>query len=143
MSRSLVVLFSISLILTNFALAIADETSETSFGIMVEDAVVEPAGKGETTKLRFKVSNYTTQRIWLSAVRTPISKSATMTMRLDAESFEPINVVHILREETLDLRSSHIRIELNSLRQEVRLGMKVDFELVFNDRVVPATADVH
>ncbi len=143
MSRLLVLLLSIAVLVAQTAFAAADETSEVSTGIVVEDAVLEPARKGENARLRFKVSNYTTRRVGLRAIRAPISHSASITMNLNAEGFEPVEQVYILREETLDLQSSHIRVELRDLREEARPGMKVEFELVFSDGATSAIADVH
>jgi len=133
----------IAILFTNITITAADESSETLNGVIVEDAVLEPGKKGDTVRLRFKISNYTNRRLSLTGVQSPVARAAVLTMKLNDEGFKPVDQVHVLQEETLNLQSSHIRIQLLDLRKDIGPGAKVEFELIFNDIVTPAVADVH
>jgi len=136
------------LLLLLFSLAastfsVADETTELQPGVIVKEAVVQPAKKGETARLRFKVVNLLRQDILLRGISAEIADTTELRMNVTDEGYEAIEDIPIYSEETLNLVSSHIRVELIALKGDLKRDDEMKFELDFGDFKVPAIADVH
>lgn len=125
------------------ATVFADETTEMKPGVIVEEAVVGPGKKGEATWLKLKIVNLLRKDIVLQTIHTEMSDITEMKMNVTDNGFEPITGIPILSEETLNLFSSHIRVKLVELKEDLKLGTEMTFELDFGDFKVPAIADVH
>tara|TARA_R110002126_G_scaffold226044_2_gene370798 strand:- start:2130 stop:2693 length:564 start_codon:yes stop_codon:yes gene_type:complete len=139
----LVSLIGVFLLVGQAAPGQADETSEVRSGILVEEAVLEPAKKGENARLHFKITNLSTENVILQKVRATVAKSVEVQMILDEEGYKRVESLHILREEILNLQSSHIRIEFIDLLEDLEPNSKIEFKLVFNKFETFAIADVH
>lgn len=126
-----------------FSLSMADETTEMKPDVTVIDAVASPAKKGEKTRIRFKVENLLNREIVLQSVHAEIANATNMRMKVSNDEFETIVGIPILPEETLNLISSHIRIEMVDLLKDLESGTKFEFVLDFGDFKIAAFADAH
>jgi copper(I)-binding protein len=136
-------LTTVSLFFVQPSTGLADETSEVASGIIIEEAVLAPANKGERARLRFKITNLSTRNVTLQGIRAAVAKSAEVKMKHNEEGFKPVEGFPILREETLNFLSSHIRIELVDLLEDLEPNSKIEFTVIFNHFETSAIADVH
>lgn len=131
-------------ILTQDSRLNANETSEPIWGVSVEDVVATPADTGGTSKLHFRVDNFSGRTIAIIGVRSSLSASGALVMQNpDLERSEDIPVLIVLDQEILNLRSSYIWAELRELKEPIRLGDYISFDLVLRDTEVPVEAHVH
>lgn len=121
----------------------ADETVETFFGALVEDAVATPAPAGGTTILRFRIDNTSGGPLTLTGVHWTKAKSGSLVMKQPVLGPTDISSLSILENEVLDLRSSHIWAELRDLDQPLKEGDVIEFGAVFRSFTVLIPAHVH
>ena len=136
-------LFSVALIAFNINYAVADEETETYGGIIIENARVETDSKKPKAFLKMKISNLSQSGITLVGIRTENFNQAKILMEQPWKSSIRVDSLTILEEETLDLDTSHIRVELSGLNRAVKAGDIIQFELLFNNQVISAAADIH
>ena len=134
----LVMIFAITVELT-----VADETTERSDGIIIEDAVITPVKVGETAYLRFKITNFGLRSTTLQSVRSNISSAVKMVMTIPGKGSHIVSDLVILQEETLNLASSHIRVEFQDVNKTIEPGTNIEFELKFWDSKITAFAHAH
>lgn len=121
----------------------ADESSEPITGIYVEDAVATPANAGETAIIGFRIDNFSARNVSLMGVSSQIADSASIMMRGGGVGTQVTTAVSVMQDETLDLRTSHMWVELRGIKSEIREGDLVPFELVFARGRVSAQAHAH
>lgn len=124
-------------------LAYADETTEHIDGLIVEDAVISPAEKGETAYLRIKLTNYGGRQVTLHSIRSPASGNAGLVTVDPIYGEQQAGDLVVLRDETLNLASSHIRVELMNTNRSMKADSVVPFELVFRRFSMLAEAHAH
>ena len=122
---------------------LADEETETYDSIIVENAFVEVKGTTAPLRLKFDISNLSSSVLTLEGVRTDRFEKANLYMRLPGKGVVEVDSLTILKEETLELGSSHIVVELRTPNRAFKPGEKIEFELLFSDRIVRAIADIH
>ena len=79
----------------------------------------------------------------ISLLTTSADETTEIFMNTDSDKNQPIEQLHILPGETLNLKSSHIAIRAFDLKKSLQPGMDVQFELVFGDSTTRAYAHVH
>ncbi len=121
----------------------ADENTEPLDGAFIEEAVVTPAKIGGTAFLRFKVSNFGSSPIVLSSITSSASKEAVVIMTMPDGATHIAPRLMVREEETLDLASSHITIELRELRRKIVPGSTLNFSVNFNGYHLPSVVHVH
>ena len=122
----------------------ADESFEPLSGVTVYDAVVDSAPTGATSRLQMKIENLSSEDITLIGVRSSIAASGALVVVGGPEPDAETSLVLLIRqEETLDLQSSHIRLELRGLKSPLTKGDSAPFELVFRRGVALGMAHVH
>jgi copper(I)-binding protein len=123
--------------------ALSDELTETVGGILVEDAVITPVKAGGTAHLQFKVTNFGSNSVNLRAVRSNVARVGRMTMLQPDSKPEIVSSFLILSEETLNLSTSHVRVELRDVKQAIEKGSSVEFDLIFRKFKMSASAHAH
>lgn len=140
-------IFTTLLVATTVSISItpslAQETTEHIEGVIVEDAIMHPASLGERSYLCFRIVNLSPNTIILNRVRTSAANAVEILMDVPGPGHRSVSNVPILREETLNLMTSHIRVELNQLTQELLPGTEIEFEIEFQNFVISAVADVY
>ena len=121
----------------------ADESSEPITGLYIEDAVATPADAGETAIIGFRIDNFSGRNASLMGVSSQTADSASIMMRGGGVGTHVTTAVSVMQDETLDLRTSHMWVELRGLKSEIREGDLVPFELVFARGRVIAQAHAH
>lgn len=140
-ARSLILGFlSIGSLATHTA---ADEATDSGEGLHIEDAVITSADAGKSARLRFAISNYGPVKVRLNAVRTSIARDTKLMITMPGGGTRTVSGLPVLQEETLDLTTSHIMVKLVELKRPLNPGATVEFDVVFQNFSVPATAHVH
>lgn len=121
----------------------ADESSEPNPGIYIEDAVATPAAAGETSIIGFRIDNFSGRSVNLMGVSSENATSALILIRGHGARTHIASGVSVMQEETLDLRTSHMWVELRGLKSAVMEGDLVPFELIFARGQVSAQAHAH
>ena len=121
----------------------ADESSEPITGLYIEDAVATPADVGETAIIGFRIDNFSARNVTLIRVSSSNAESSVIVMRGGGIGVHIANSLSIMQDESFDLRTSHMWVELRGLRTEIREGDLVPFELVFARGRVSAQAHAH
>lgn len=118
----------------------AQETTEHTNGIIVKHAVVDSAKTGNRSYLHFSIVNFSADNISLNGVRTNAATAVELEMNMPGRGYRLVSNVPILRDETLNLLTSHIRVGLTELTRDIEPGSEVEFEIVFQDFVMTAVA---
>lgn len=121
----------------------ADEVSEYLDGILVEEATLNPILNSDKAQLHFTISNYGRINVTLKEITSPAATEVSMFFLTPMGKKQTVSNLSILVEETLDLNSSHIIVELSGLKKPLIKGAKVEFELIFNEFKTSAIADIH
>ncbi len=138
-------LFPIAAIVMVYSIAgsNAHESTEIADNIIVENAAVEIAESGTRHQLHFDIVNLSADNIILYKVRTDAAKAVELKMNLPGQGYTVVSSIPILREEKLDLDTTHIKVELTGTARRLSRGTEIEFELVFQNFVKTAFADVH
>ena len=121
----------------------ADESSEPISGIYIEDAVATPAAAGETAIIGFRIDNFSGRNVLLMGVSSENAETALMMMRGGGAGTHIATGVSVFQDETLDLRTSHMWVELRGLKSAIEDGDLVPFELLFARGGVYVQAHAH
>ncbi|NNJ74237.1 MAG: copper chaperone PCu(A)C [Anderseniella sp.] len=139
-TRTLVCIFFSTISLPQ---AIADDVRNDDHTVSVEAANVPATKAGGTARLQFKIINHGNEPVNLRSVRSDLAKGTRMTIFDPFLGRRAIDDLSVLRDETLDLDTSHIRVELVSLTEDMEPGTTIEFELVFRRFSTTAEAHVH
>ena len=121
----------------------SDETSEYLDGILVEKASLTPIPKTDRAQLHFIVTNYGRINVTLKKIISPAATKVEIFFLTPKRKKQLVRDLTILVEETLDLNSSHIVVELSGLNKTLIPGDKIEFSLIFNEFQTLAIADIH
>ena len=141
--KNSILLLIITCFTTITTFAFADEKTETYDGIVVENAYIQTDHTKATSQLKLKVSNYSSDDLKLLDVQSAAFERTSLMLQMPGAGKVKVDSLTILQEETLELDTSHISIELKRLRHAIKPGDKIEFELVFSDQTIQALADVH
>ncbi len=133
----------ICFILVSVPAAIADDVRNENGFVSVEAAHVLATKTGGTAQLQFKVSNLGDDPVNLVSVRSTVAPVSRMTIFDPYQGRQAVDDLSVRRDETLDLDTSHIRVELINLNKDIRPGSTIEFELVFRQFSATAEAHVH
>ena len=123
--------------------AAADETTERSIGILIENATVQQIGQSNSAVLKLKITNLTPDQLSLRTVIFPLARKSSIIMNFQNGKTELVEGLPILEEETLNISSSHLWVKLDDLSRPLEEGERLSFKLLFSDASVSAVADVH
>jgi len=141
--KNSILLLIITCFTTITTFAFADEKTETYDGIVVENAYIQTDHTKATSQLKLKVSNYSSDDLTLIDVKSVSFEHANLLLQMPGVGKVKVDSLTILQEETLELDTSHISIELQKITHAIKSGDKVEFELVFSEQTIQAFADVH
>ena len=143
--RSLMAVLTIFLaVLVSTTVSFADETTEDVDGILVENAqIIRIQSDENRAQLKFSVSNFGTNDVTLVGLSSEVAGGIEMYFFSSDGTKQMVTDLTVLQEETLNLASSHIKIDLVDVKRELNPGMKVEFKLNFRGFHSLAMADVH
>ena len=136
-------LICICFILVTMPAAIADDVRNDNSFVSVEAAHVSAAKAGGTAQLQFKITNHGSDPVNLSSVRSKLTELSRVTIFDPYQGRQVIDDLSVRRDETLNLDSSHIRVELINLSKDIEPGSTIEFELMFRRFSTIAEAHVH
>ena len=139
-TRTLVCIFFSTISLSP---AIADDVKNDDYAVSVEAANVPATKVGGTAQLQFKIINHGNESVNLRSVRSDLAQVTRMTISDPFLGRQAIDDLSVLRDETLDLDTSHIKVELINLKEDIKPGTTIEFELVFRRFSTTAEAHVH
>ncbi len=122
---------------------LADESFEPISGVDVLNATATPAAIGETSRLRFRLENFSSSDLTLIGVRSKTASSGAIAIADGSGGSADTETLMIKQEETIDLETSHIWLELRGAKSRLSAGDTIPFELLFRNGIVPGIADVH
>jgi copper(I)-binding protein len=143
MIRAAHLLICICFILVSVPAAIADDIRNDNNFVSIEAAHVSATKAGGTAQLQFKITNQGNEPVNLRSVRSHLAQNSRVTIFDPYQGRQVINDLSVLRDETLDLSSSHIRVELINLSKDIEPGSTIEFELIFRRFSTTAEAHVH
>lgn len=136
-------LICICFILVGMPAAIADDVRNDNNFVSVEAAHVSAAKAGGTAQLQFKITNHSNEPVNLRSVRSKLAQLSRVTIFDPYQGRQVIDDLSVRRDETLNLDSSHIRVDLINLAKDMEPGSTMEFELVFRRFSTTAEAHVH
>lgn len=121
----------------------AHENSEILTGVDVAGATAKSARAGEDTTVHFALENLSGTDLMLVGARSEVASTGALVLSVPGLPPEDVDVFMILDQESLDFGSSHIRVELRGLQQDLLDGNVTSMELLFRQGIVPLRLDVH
>ncbi len=121
----------------------ADESFEPISGVDVLNATATLAAVGETSRLRFRLENFSSADMTLIGVRSEKAVSGAIIVSDGEGGRSEAPQLLIKEEETLDFETSHIWLELRELKTTLKNGQSLPFELIFRTGALPGRAHVH
>lgn len=122
---------------------LADGSADAVPGLSVEDAIVTPSARGGTARVRLRIENFSGRSVALTGARSLRSRSAVIVRRVRGSVTPLKEPIFIVQNEELDLRSSHLWIELRNVKRKIGMGDDVPLELIFDTGVVRVDAHAH
>lgn len=121
----------------------ADEAFELLNGANVTSATATPAPKGGTSRIALRLENYSSADIYLLGIRSKMADSGVLMIQSAGMPAQTAKQYLVRAEETLDLATSHIWLELRGLRMPLTVGKEIRFDLIFRNGITPGLAHVH
>jgi len=141
--RYLTLIVAILAFLLSDQSTLADESFEPISGVTILSATTTPAAVGETSRLQFRLENFSSADLTLIGVRSELAESGAI-MIADGDGGSTVAAQLLVKEEeTLDFQTSHIWLELRDLKALLEDGDTMPFELIFRNGVLPGRAHVH
>ncbi len=121
----------------------ADETFEPISGVTVLGATTTPAAVGDTSRLQFRLENFSSADLTLVGVTSKMAGGGAIMIADGVGGRAVAAQLLINQDETLDFETSHIWLELRDLKAPLKDGDTMPFELVFRSGALPGRAHVH
>lgn len=131
------------IILTTASSVSADSIPDVYNAVTIEDAVVLAAQTGGNSELRFRLVNESSENLILIGVTSESVSDASILAQTGHGLSEKLASIPVRAEETLDLHSSHLKIELTGLKRNFLRGELVPLTLVMLRGGIPIIAHVH
>lgn len=120
-----------------------DAQSQPINGLTVMNALVTPAAAGAAARLQFRLENHSRIDLTLVGVRSTKTASGAI-MAVDGDgSVRKAPELLIKADETLDCKTSRIWLELRDIKEALKDGDTIPFELVFQSGAFLGRAHVH
>lgn len=121
----------------------ADSTPGTYNEVTITDVIVSIAPSGGKRKLRFRLTNETAENLTLIGITSQHISDAAILAQTSHSVPVKLSSFPILTEETLDLYSSHLKIELSGLEESFVSGTIVPLTLNLLRGGIPIFSHVH
>lgn len=109
-------------------------------GVSISQICVETASKGEQANVSLVIENWSGQTVTLQGISSRKSDRGELYFRGAFNTAFPSEGLTILRNETLNLASSHIGARLSGLSQDIQTGDHVPLRLEFRGGVIEVGA---
>jgi len=122
--------------------AIADNTDAYFQPVEIHDAVVTIAEQDTSGDLRFRIVNSSPTKLTIVGVTNTDKVKSKIMGRIDEKNYAELGSITLLREENIDLTTTHIFVRLSSFKEPLKVGEIVDLRLVLSNGKVPFSAHV-
>ncbi|GLQ07448.1 copper chaperone PCu(A)C [Sneathiella chinensis] len=108
----------------------------------IEDAYLTPAGTGGTSTLRMRITNEGFDNMTVLGVGGKSFQRSRIIAKLGDLEYAELDSISIPREESLDMTSMHLFVQLNNMDKPVKTGDVVNLTLVLPYGELPFQAHV-
>lgn len=137
----------ISLLLTLFLMyqapAFADNTDAYFQPAEIHDAVLTISNQGTSGDLRFRIVNSSPTKLTILGVTDADNAQSRIMGRIDDKNYAELGSITLLREEDLDLTTTHIFVRLSNFNEPLEVGEIIDLRLVLSNGELPFSAHVN
>ena len=134
---------SFALILTFSMTNIAQADDPTVFqSIEIEHAVLTPSKVGGTSTLRLFIRNESAGNLTIFGVESPSHRRSTILVKINDEGYSELASLPLAKEESLDMTSSHMIIQLAEIVRPLKMHEKIPLKLILSNGELPFTAHV-
>ena len=123
--------------------ASADAIPDQYSGVTITDATAQAAPSGGNSVLRFRLVNEGTEPLTLLGVTSEQITESRILGQTSHGTPESLGSINIPVEETLDLQSFHLKIELSGMKRSYVSGQVVTLNLAMVRGEFPINAHVH
>lgn len=122
--------------------AIADNTDAYFQPVEIHDAVVTISDQVTSGYLRFRIVNSSPGKLTIVGVTNTDKVQSKIMGRIDNNNYAELGSITLLREENLDLTTTHIFVRLSNFKVPLKAGEIVDLRLVLSTGELPFSAHV-
>lgn len=122
--------------------AIADNTDAYFQPVEIHDAVVTISDRVTSGDLRFRIVNSSPGKLTIVGVTNTDKVQSKIMGRIDNNNYAELGSITLLREENLDLTTTHIFVRLSNFKVPLKAGEIVDLRLVLSTGELPFSAHV-
>ncbi|MBT5108660.1 MAG: copper chaperone PCu(A)C [Rhodospirillaceae bacterium] len=136
--------FLVSLIAMLMApVARADTAPDAYDGVTITSVAVQSASSGQNSELRFHIVNDSAAPMTIIGVESELLTGARILAQTGHGEPVDLGSISVPGEETLDLNSSHLKIELTGLKRDFKTDEIIPLSLVLVRGTIPIKAHVH
>jgi copper(I)-binding protein len=134
-------IFTAIFVLTLTKYTLADDPAIYQ-SVEIKDAVLTPSKKGEMSTLRFYIRNEGIDPVSILGVKGPGHRYSKILAKVTDKNYVKLGSLPLAQEESLDLTSSHVLIQLTETTQSYKLNDTVPLTLVLINGELPFVAHV-
>ncbi|MDF2366057.1 hypothetical protein [Sneathiella sp.] len=143
MPKILITLLLLTLSMMLQTTAFADNTDAYFQPVEIHDAIVTISNQDTSGDLRFRIVNDSPGKLTIVGVTNTDNVQSKIMGRIDANNYTELGSITLLREENLDLTTTHIFIRLSNFREPLEIGQIIELKLVLSNGELPFSAHVN
>ena len=143
MPRIHIISLLLSLFLMYQAPAFADNTDAYFQPAEIHDAVLTISNQGTSGDLRFRIVNNSPGKLTILDVTNTDNAQSRIMGRVDDKNYAELGSITLLREEDLDLTTTHVFVRLSNFKEPLEVGKIIDLSLVLSNGELPFSAHVN
>jgi copper(I)-binding protein len=121
----------------------ADASPERFGDVTIIDAAVQSAPQGGNSEVRFRLVNESAESLTIIGVDSGLVSGSKILARTGHGQMVDLGSISVPAEETLNLHSSHLKIELTNVKRELQTDDVISLNLVLMRGTIPFKAHVH
>jgi hypothetical protein len=123
--------------------AFADNTDAYFQPAEIHDAVLTISNQGTSGDLRFRIVNNSPGKLTILGVTNTDNAQSRIMGRVDDKNYAELGSITLLREEDLDLTTTHVFVRLSNFKEPLEVGKIIDLSLVLSNGELPFSAHVN
>ncbi len=143
MPRIHIILLLLILFLVHQAPAFADNTDAYFQPAEIHDAVLTISDQDTSGDLRFRIVNSSSEKLTIIGVSNSDNVQSKIMGRIGNKNYVELGSITLLREESIDLTTTHIFVRLSDFKELLTVGEIVDLKLVLSNGELPFSAHVN
>ena len=143
MPKILITLLLLTLSMMLQTTAFADNTDAYFQPVEIHDAIVTISNQDTSGDLRFRIVNSSPGKLTILGVSNTDNVQSKIMGRIDAKNHTELGSITLLREENLDLTTTHIFVRLSNFKEPLEIGEIIELKLVLSNGELPFSAHVN